>query len=294
MLSGAWASAFAQKATTITTLAVTSAGRVVTTVASGGVIALTASVRAGSTQVSRGQISFCDASATYCIDIHLLGTAQLTSAGTAVLKFRPGRGSHSYKAVFVGTNAYAGSLSAASALSVTGTIGPLATMTTIAESGSWGAYTLSATVTEAGGTVPPVGAVSFLDSSNGNSVLNTASLGLAVAGIGWPNPMSLSTSGGTRFVIVADFNGDGIPDLALNDNPLVIYLGNADGTYTEAPVPSAPEPTAGPMVVADFNGDGIPDLALAMYGSADISILLGKGDGTFAAAMEASVPGPHS
>ena len=39
----------------------------------------------------------------YCEDIHLLGTAQLTSAGTAVLKFIPGMGSHSYKAVFVGT-----------------------------------------------------------------------------------------------------------------------------------------------------------------------------------------------
>src|SRR5437667_2569204 len=40
--------------------------------------------------------------------------------------------------------------------------------------------------------------------------------------------------------------------------------------------------------VGDFNGDGIPDLAVANYGSGyplyisgNVSVLLGKGDGTF-------------
>ncbi len=193
--------------------------------------------------------------------------------------------------MFAGTNTYGGSASGAAALTVTGTIGALGTATSIAETGSWGNYTLTGTVTGSGGTAAPTGTVSFLDTSNGNSVLGTGTLGSSVAGIAWPNPQSLNTTGETRFVIVADLNGDGIPDLALNDNPLVIYLGSAGGTYTEAPVPSVPGPPAGPMVIADFNGDGIPDLALAMYGSANISILLGNGDGTFAAAIEASVPG---
>ena len=89
---------------------------------------------------------------------------------------------------------------------------------------------------------------------------------------------------------MADFNGDGIPDLAVNDNTLVIYLGKADGTYTEAPIPSIQGPAAGPMAVDDFNGDGIPDLAVAMYSSAGIAILLGNGDGTFATPVQASLP----
>ena len=80
----AWAAA-----ATTTTLAVTSAGSPVTTVASKTVVALTATVTAGSTAVKPGQVNFCDATAKLCTDIHLLGTAQLTSAGTASMKFRP-------------------------------------------------------------------------------------------------------------------------------------------------------------------------------------------------------------
>ncbi len=78
---------------TATALAVTSGSGAVTTVAAGSVVTLTAAVHAGSTAITTGQVNFCDASAQYCTDIHLLGTAQLTSAETAVLKFRPGIGS---------------------------------------------------------------------------------------------------------------------------------------------------------------------------------------------------------
>src|SRR2546429_398815 len=35
------------------------------------------------------------------------------------------------------------------------------------------------------------------------------------------------------------------------------------------------------VAVGDFNGDGNPDLALANEGSANVSVLLGNGDGTF-------------
>jgi subtilase family serine protease len=53
---------------------------------------LTAAVSAGSTPLTTGQVEFCDATAAFCGDIHLLGTAQLTSARTAILKFIPGMG----------------------------------------------------------------------------------------------------------------------------------------------------------------------------------------------------------
>src|SRR5579863_1981306 len=66
--------------TTTTTLAVTSGGSAVTTVTSGSVVTLTATVMTGSTAVTVGQVNFCDAAAAYCTDIHLLGTAQLTKA----------------------------------------------------------------------------------------------------------------------------------------------------------------------------------------------------------------------
>ena len=91
--------AWAAPAPTITTLSVTSGGNAVTTLAPGSVVTLTATVTAGGTPVTPGQINFCDATAKLCTDIHLLGTAQLIANGTAMLKFRPGVGTHSYKAV---------------------------------------------------------------------------------------------------------------------------------------------------------------------------------------------------
>jgi hypothetical protein len=69
--------AWAAPAPTITTLSVISGGNAVTTVAPGSVVTLTATVMAGSTPVTPGQVNFCDATAKFCTDIHLLGTAQL-------------------------------------------------------------------------------------------------------------------------------------------------------------------------------------------------------------------------
>ena len=71
------------KAVTTTTLAVTAGGVPATTVAAGTVVTLTATVQAAGLPVTVGQVSFCDASAAHCTDIHLMGPAQLTSAGTA-------------------------------------------------------------------------------------------------------------------------------------------------------------------------------------------------------------------
>src|ERR1700686_1013166 len=164
--------AWAAPATTTTTLSVTSAGNAVATVTSGTVVTLTATVMAGSTPVASGQINFCDATAKSCTDIHILGTAQLTSAGTATLHFRPAIGSHSYRAIFDGTNANTANSSAASSLTVTGTY---TTITSIASSGAPGDYSLIATVL-GNGHVSPTGTVSFLATSNSNQVLATASV----------------------------------------------------------------------------------------------------------------------
>jgi hypothetical protein len=276
---------FAQTATR-TTLSVTSGGIAVSTVAHGTVVTLTATDTAGSIPVTAGTVNFCNAAAVHCTDIHIVGTAQLTSAGTAVLNFRPGIGSHSYKAVFVGTKAYAGSLSGAAALTVPATAEGVATTTTIASSGSM--YdSLSATVSAPSSGSAPTGMVSFLDASNGNAVLATAALGAGtplwvISGFYDFCQGSEAVSAG---VVSADFNGDGIPDLAAvchADGSVGIFLGNGDGTFTQSGSISSPEGYNAPpedIVAGDFNGDGIPDLAVT-FGAA-VAIFLGNGDGTF-------------
>lgn len=286
VLAGVAPAALAQtQIGTSSALSVTSAGAVVTTLQVGTVLTLTATVSAAGTPVTPGQVNFCDASAAQCRDTHLLGSAQLTGAGTATLKLRPRIGNLTYKAVFVGTKKYAGSTSAASTLTVTGNIGQLASTSTIGKSGAWGTYTLSATVAESGNTVLPTGDVSFIDTSHGNAVLQTLPLGSGTPGIDWPNPQELTTNTDSQAVALGDFNGDGIPDIAAVAGgyfrPLLIYLGKADGTYTTAPSPAFSAFAFGPILVADFNSDGKQDMAVLNGDNGTVTIFLGNGDGTF-------------
>lgn len=274
------------------------------TVASGGSIAkgsevsLTATVTSGSTKVTVGQVNFCDGSVTYCTDIHLLGTAQLTSAGTATIKFHPGLGDHSYKAVFAGTPngsiPYAGSTSNTVTFTVTG-ISP--TTTTITSSGSAGNYTLTAEVTGTASVPWPSGTISFLDTSNGNLSLGTATLKAISSTVSFANYNSLSQGYEPSALVVTDFNGDGIPDLAvLSVNSLTILLGNGDGTFNRTN--TVIDIDAQSIAVGDFNGDGIPDLAVTIpqANSNNVAIFLGNGDGTFTGVNQILVvintPGP--
>ena len=218
LLLTALPTAFAQTATT-TTLAVTSGGSAATSIASGTVVTLTATVTAGSTPVTPGLVKFCDATATYCEDSHLLGTAQLISAGTATFKFEPANGNHSYKAVFVGTKTYMGGSSSAAALSVTGPT----TLTTIVETGSEEeqggvlGWNLTATVIGSG-SMPPSGTISFIDTADGNTALATSALTAQAAGPTWSNTGFFGPTGPSAMA-VGDFNGDGIPDVAVLDYP---------------------------------------------------------------------------
>jgi hypothetical protein len=85
--------------------------------------------------------------------------------------------------------------------------------------------------------------------------------------------------------VVGDFNGDGVPDLAVVDSCgptcgfISILLGKGDGTFlakTDYSVGQSPSAIA----AHDFNGDGKLDLAVA-NSSDSVSVLLGNGDGTF-------------
>src|SRR5215469_7949728 len=85
-------------------------------------------------------------------------------------------------------------------------------------------------------------------------------------------------------VATADFNQDGKMDLSVvncRDDTLSILFGNGDGTFQTQIVQSTVfKPQV--VVTADFNGDSKADLAIiGTNGNGEVSILLGKGDGTF-------------
>jgi hypothetical protein len=91
---------------------------------------------------------------------------------------------------------------------------------------------------------------------------------------------SLILQSGVNVVAAGDFNNDGYGDLALlNGNEVDIYLGNGSGFRGPVTYKVGANPRA--MVVRDLNGDGSRDLIVANHDSDDVSILLGKGDGSF-------------
>ena len=121
-------------------------------------------------------------------------------------------GQHTILASYAGSIAYTAS---SNSHTETITAPPIASTTTsIAQSGSPGNYTLTATVVGSGNLVAaPTGIVSFLDTSNGNAVLGTATLGAGTAGgVTWTNTQTPATEPAPQSVVVGDFNGDGIPD----------------------------------------------------------------------------------
>ena len=288
------ASALAQSPTA-TTLAVTLNGNPVSNIPSQTAVTLTATVTSGSAAVMPAQVDFCDAAPPNCTGADLLGMAQMTHAGTAVIEFIPGPGTHNYQAVFLGTNSYRTSTSAPSPAVTVAVIDP----TTIESGGSPGNYSLSASVA-GGGTAFPTGTVSFIDTSNANYVLATATLMQGQGSFGGQLLKTAYSSQSTNppcvspGVAIADFNGDGRPDLVLGVNAVLILFGIGDALFTPAPA----QPVAGlcalDFATGDFNQDGKQDFVMTQTGSngaAYAYVLLGNGDGTFTEPQVFSVPG---
>lgn len=107
--------------------------------------------------------------------------------------------------------------------------------------------------------------------------------------------VSTSIAANTSAVVSADFNGDGIPDLAATNsinNSVQILLGDGAGNFSSTlfiPVGRGP---AG-ILAADFNGDGKVDLAVSNSGDNTVQILLGNGDGTFVTGLPIPTTGVY-
>jgi hypothetical protein len=101
---------------------------------------------------------------------------------------------------------------------------------------------------------------------------------------------------GAAAVAAADFDRDGVLDLAVANSgagTVSIFTGSISSEHTAytatltTTVSVGDDPIA--IAVGDFNGDGETDIAVVNHGSDNVSILLGNGDGTFAAAINTAV-----
>ena len=245
---------------------------------------------------------------TYNSVTEVLGTAQVQSRngrGKAILRTEVGGvGTHKFQATYGGTSTFQGSSSSLQSVTFAG---PYATATALSSTGT-GPYTLTGTVS-AFGPVPPTGTVTFTDTTS-NQNLGTAPLVPPTTQAEFPSfqtypiaKMDNGNTGGTNGPAIGDFNNDGRPDYAVPTNggpngggPVVILLGNGDGTFTTGtPINTTAPFTPTSVVVGDFNGDGNQDLAvLSAAGTGSVNIYLGHGNGTFQAAKNYAVAGSTS
>ncbi|MGE7416486.1 beta strand repeat-containing protein, partial [Methylobacterium tarhaniae] len=122
-------------------------------------------------------------------------------------------------------------------------------------------------------------ATSFLDSSlsvllgNGNGTFGAQ--------------QTFTSGNNATSVTAADLNGDGKLDLVSQNSSsgtMSVLLGNGNGTFKDLQSYSTgagSQPAS--VTTADVNRDGKADLVVASYGSSNLSVLLGNGDGTFQA-----------
>jgi hypothetical protein len=149
--------------------------------------------------------------------------------------------------------------------------------------------------------IPDLAVATVEDRPGGGCI--TVLLGLGAQGnAGFQEAFDIATDGRPTSLVVGDFNGDGIPDLAVGtveDRPgggcITVLLGlgaQGNGGFQQAfHIDISGTPAA--LVAADFNGDGNLDLAVAADrpGGGCIDVLLGQGDGTFQDAFDLHVRG---
>lgn len=257
-------------------------------------VTLTANVRTNNKAATGGTVTFFDSKIP-------LSSAQVVGknpakgykTGMATLTLIMSPGAHSLTAVYGGT---AGSpklvRSKPVALKVTGKTGSATVLTAKANVQHPKNYDFTATVSGFGLAVPQ-NKVDFTDIT-ANTDLGTAPLDSKTASHGFGKALVTSASGAPTQSVVADFNGDGFPDVAtanaaFGPSTVAVFLGKANGEF-HSPVSYPTGYFTSGILSGDFNNDGILDL-LAMSQDGTIALFLGNGDGTFQTPKTDSIGG---
>ncbi len=94
--------------------------------------------------------------------------------------------------------------------------------------------------------------------------------------------------------VVADFNHDGKPDVAVvngfGQTEVIVFLGRGDGSFATPILLSILDKEVNFMAAPDLNGDGIPDLVFA--NASALHAWIGKSDGSFVSTFTTTVSTP--
>ena len=134
-----------------------------------------------------------------------------------------------------------------------------------------------------------------------NQVISYLGTGTAQFNVGMTTSLGPGVGVSTD-VVLADFNEDGLPDIAVMSanasnqvDAVTVLLGDGTGAFMSEESFSVGL-NALHLVAGDFNGDHHVDLAtdneLDTSSNGTVSVLRGKGDGTFAASVDSTVGAP--
>jgi hypothetical protein len=104
--------------------------------------------------------------------------------------------------------------------------------------------------------------------------------------------VSTTTVPDLTYLALADFNQDGIPDLAIvgpQGDGEALY-GNGDGTFRVGPTTGGAGEENTCIAVGDFNGDGVPDIAMSYTTDNAMKILLTENHNAYARVTGLSLP----
>ena len=247
-------------------------------------VTLTGTVTTNQKAATGGTVTFFDGKLT-------LGSAQVVGkkpakgykTGTATLTTIVSPGSHNLTAIYGGT---AGSpkvvRSKRVVLKVTGKTGSTTVLTAKANAQHPNNYDFTASV-RGFGLAAPQNTVDFTDIT-AKTDLGTATIDPKSLAHGFGNALVTNAAGAPVLSVVADFNGDGFPDVAtanaaFGPSTMAVFLGKANGEF-QTPVSYQTGYFTSGILAGDFNNDGILDL-VAMSQDGTIALFLGRGDGTF-------------
>lgn len=251
-------------------------------------ITLTASVTNGGNTASGGTVTFYDSKVALG-DIQVVGKhpAPGHQQGTAVMTTILGPGQHSLTAVYGGTAQFPGRVKSSTiTLAVTGKTFSATLLKAKPNAENPQNYDFTAFV-GGFGFATPNGTVDFSDITSGTDLGDAAIDPASV--LHWFRPPHVTQAGGMPAQsVVADFNGDGFPDVAtvnaaFGPSTMAVFLGRANGEF-QPPVSYPTGVFTSGILAADFNQDGIPDIAAMSQEdgtNGDVAIFLGNGDGTF-------------
>jgi hypothetical protein len=87
-------------------------------------------------------------------------------------------------------------------------------------------------------------------------LLNTSTVGH----ISFATPITDTLPGGVSTILLADFNGDGKPDLIVDNGSILVFINTSTTGHLSFAKPDTLGSAGGGMAIADFDGDGYPDI----------------------------------